>query len=76
MTTCNSVGKFIIPVCNDRVAKMRTGSGRGALGLVPLFRRIAVDHESPKLKRRAATKEACSAMVPLSLWMSSASGIQ
>ena len=76
MTTCNSVGESIIPVCDNHVVKMRTGSGRGALGSVPLFRRIAVDHESPKLKRHAATKEVCSAAVPLSLWTSSASGIQ
>jgi hypothetical protein len=76
MTTCNSVGKFIIPVCDNRVAKMHTGSGRGALGSVPLFIWIALDHESPKVKRHAATKAACSAAVPISPWMSSSSGIQ
>ena len=66
MMTCISVGKFIILVCDNRVARMHTGSGRGALGLVPLFMQIAPDHESPKLKRRAATKAACSAAVPIS----------
>jgi len=76
MTTCNSVGKSIIPVCDNHVAKMRTGSGRGALGPVLLFMWIALDHESLKVKRCAATKAACSAVVPLSLWMSSSSGIQ
>jgi hypothetical protein len=76
MTTCSSVGKLIIPVCDNRVARMRTGSGRGALGSVPLFMRIAPDHESPNVKRHAATKAACSAVVPMSPWMSSSSGIQ
>jgi hypothetical protein len=76
MTTCNLVGKFIIPVCDNRVAKMHTGSGRGALGSVLLFMRIAPDHESPKVKQRATTKAACSAAVPMSPWMSLSLGIQ
>ena len=66
MTTCKLVGESITPACDNRVAKMHTGSGRGALGSVLLFMRIAPDHESPKVKRRAATKAACSAAVPIS----------
>jgi len=76
MTTCNSVGMLIIPVCDNRVARMRTGSGRGALGSVPLFMQMAPDHESPKVNRCAATKAACLVAVPMSPWMSLSLGIQ
>jgi hypothetical protein len=76
MTTYSLVGKLIILVCDSRVARMRTGSGRGTLGSVPLFMQMAPDHESPKVNHRAATKAACSAAVPMSLWISSSLGIQ
>jgi len=75
MTICNLVGKLIIPVCNSRVARMRTESGRGALGLVLLFMRIAPDHESLKVNWHTATKAACLAVVLMLPWMSSSSGI-
>ena len=65
MTTCSSVGKLIIPVCDNRVARMHTGSDRGALGSVPLFMRMALDHESLKVNQRAAMKVACLAAVPV-----------
>ena len=65
MMTCSSVGKLVIPVCDSRVARMRTGSGKGALGLVPLFMWMAPDHESLKVNRHAATKAAYSAAVPM-----------
>jgi hypothetical protein len=76
MMTCSLVSKLTILVCDSHIAKMRTGSGRGALGLVPLFMWMAPDHESPKVNWHAATKAACSAAVPMSPWMSLSSGIQ
>jgi hypothetical protein len=63
--TCSSVGKLVIPVCDSHIARMCTGSGKGALGLVPLFMWMAPDHESPKVNHCAATKAACSAAVPM-----------
>ena len=64
--TYSSVGKLIIPVCDNCVAKMRTRRGRGALGSVLLFMQIALDYESPKVNRHAATKVVCLVVVPMS----------
>ena len=74
--TCSLVGKLIILVCDNHVTRMRTGSGRGALGLVPLFMQMALDYESPKVNWHAAIKAACLAVVHMLPWMSSSLSIQ
>jgi hypothetical protein len=75
MTTCPVSGLNII-VRDSVVVIVRTGSAGGPLGLALLFMCMGPDHESPKLKWCAATKAACSAVVPILPWMSSSLGIQ
>jgi hypothetical protein len=75
MMTCPVSGLKIM-VRDSVIMMVRTGSAGGPLGLALLFMWMAPDHESPKLNRRAATKAACSAVVPMSPWMSLSLGIQ
>jgi hypothetical protein len=72
--TCPMSGLKIM-VHDNVIAMVHTGSAGGPLRLALLFMWMAPDHESPKLKQRAATKAACSAAVPMSPWMSSSLGI-
>jgi hypothetical protein len=65
-----------IMVCDNIIKMVCTGSAGGPLGLALLFMWMALDHESPKLKRHATTKAACLVAVPKLPWMSLSLGIQ